>query len=88
MGTQYRSGIYYENEQQSLIANQIIKEFSNQNIFDQPIVTEVKALEKYSPAERYHQNYFKNNPNQGYCSYVVAPKVAKFRKGFIQWLKP
>jgi len=87
IGTQYRSGIYYENEQQNLIANQIIKEFSNQNIFDQPIVTEVKALEKYSPAESYHQNYFKNNPNQGYCSYVVAPKVAKFRKGFIQWLK-
>jgi len=87
IGTQYRSGIYYESPEQAAIAKGVIEDFTQQKIFDNPIVTEVLALEKYSPAEPYHQNYFKTNPAQGYCSYVVAPKVAKFRKGFATWLK-
>jgi len=87
VGTQYRSGVYYENDEQAKIVKNIIKELSEQKIFNNPIVTEVKLLENYSAAESYHQNYFANNPEQGYCSYVVAPKVAKFRKNFSQWMK-
>jgi peptide-methionine (S)-S-oxide reductase len=87
IGTQYRSGIYYENPEHAAVAKQVIEDFTQQKIFDDPIVTEVLALEKYASAESYHQNYFKTNPAQGYCSYVVAPKVAKFRKGFTTWLK-
>jgi len=87
VGTQYRSGVYYENDEQAKIVKNIIKELSEQKIFNNPIVTEVKLLENYSAAEGYHQNYFANNPEQGYCSYVVAPKVAKFRKNFSQWMK-
>ena len=87
VGTQYRSGIYYENANQEAVAKAVVEELSSQKIFDRPIVTEIKPLENYSPAEKYHQNYFANNPNQGYCAYVVAPKVAKFRKSFTHWMK-
>jgi peptide-methionine (S)-S-oxide reductase len=87
VGTQYRSGIYYENDDQANTARTLINSLTAQKIFDQPIVTEVKPLENYSAAESYHQNYFVNNPDQGYCSYVVAPKVAKFRKSFSNWMK-
>ena len=88
VGTQYRSGIYYENSSQEAIAKAVVDELTKKKIFDDPIVTEIKPLENYSAAEKYHQHYFVNNPNQGYCAYVVAPKVAKFRKGFTHWMKP
>jgi len=87
VGTQYRSGIYYENASQEAVAKAVLEELSSQKIFDRPIVTEIKPLENYSAAEKYHQHYFANNPNQGYCAYVVAPKVAKFRKSFTHWMK-
>jgi peptide-methionine (S)-S-oxide reductase len=87
VGTQYRSGIYYENASQEAVAKAVVEELSSQKIFDRPIVTEIKPLENYSAAEKYHQHYFANNPNQGYCAYVVAPKVAKFRKSFTHWMK-
>ena len=87
VGTQYRSGIYFESPEQESIARSVIDDLVAQKIFSTPIVTEVKLLENYSAAETYHQNYFTNHPNQGYCSYVVAPKVAKFRKGFAHWMK-
>lgn len=85
VGPQYRSAIYYHNEEQKRIAEEKIAEFNA--IWDDPIVTEITALDAFYPAEAYHQNYFANNPNQPYCQVVVAPKVAKFRKKFFGRLK-
>ncbi len=79
-GTQYRSVIFYENDEQKQIAEDSIKKAQPQ--FRDPIVTEVSPLENYFPAEGYHQNYFRNNPSQGYCMAVVAPKVEKFKTHF------
>ena len=85
VGTQYRSAIYTHSPEQKQIAEQSIKEASA--YWDNPIVTEVTPEETFYPAEDYHQNYFVNNPHQGYCRVVVAPKVAKFRKQFLEQLK-
>ena len=81
-GTQYRSGIYYATPEQKEIADGMIRQMSQDKLFGKPLVTEVLPLENYWPAEAYHQDYFANNPNQGYCAFVVAPKVDKFRKTF------
>lgn len=77
VGTQYRSAIFYHNETQKEQAKNSIKTFSTK--FLKPIVTEVKPLETFYKAEAYHQDYFKNNPNQGYCMFVVSPKVQHFK---------
>jgi peptide-methionine (S)-S-oxide reductase len=82
VGTQYRSGIYYTDARQKDVADEVIREMSQDKILGAPIVTEVLPLDNYWPAEDYHQDYFANNPNQGYCSFVVGPKVEKFRKTF------
>jgi len=82
-GTQYRSVIFYHDEPQKEIAEKVKVELDAQAIFDGPIVTELSPLGIFYPAEDNHQNYFKNNPNQAYCQFVVAPKVAKFRKDFV-----
>ena len=82
VGTQYRSGIYYTTDDQKQVAQDIIKEMSTGGFFSRKIVTEVQPLENYWPAEDYHQDFFENNPNQGYCMAVAGPKVAKFRKTF------
>ncbi len=88
VGEQYRSGIYYHTPEQKEIAEAKIKELGEQKIWDNPIVTEVQALKNFYPAEDYHRDYFANNPNQPYCAAVVAPKVAKFRKHFLElWKK-
>jgi peptide-methionine (S)-S-oxide reductase len=87
VGTQYRSGIFYHTPEQKETAERVIKELEAENIWDDPIVTEVTPLDTFYPAEDYHQDYFKNNPNQGYCQVVVAPKVAKFRQKFTEKLK-
>jgi peptide-methionine (S)-S-oxide reductase len=87
-GTQYRSGIYYTNPEQKQVAENIIRELTQEKAFDRPIVTEVKAKENYWPAEAYHQDFFEKNPDQGYCMAVAAPKVAKFRKTFADLQKP
>lgn len=87
VGTQYRSAIFYHDEEQKRIAEEVIKEVTAEGVYDDPIVTEVVPLEKFWPAEDYHQEYFANNPNQPYCIGVVAPKVAKFRKKFLSQLK-
>lgn len=87
IGTSYRSAIFYHNDEQKQIAGEIIKEVSDAEIYDRPIVTQVAAFDKFYPAEDYHQEYFANNPNQPYCAAVVAPKVAKFRKQFVNRLK-
>ena len=81
-GTQYRSGIYYTTPEQKEEAEAIIRELDNDKAFAKPIVTEVKPLANYWPAEEYHQDFFEKNPHQGYCLAVAAPKVAKFRKTF------
>lgn len=81
VGTQYRSAIYYQSPQQKKAAEQVVAEMAN--VWDAPIVTELSAAETYYKAEDYHQNYFRQHPLQGYCAFVVAPKVAKLRKMFI-----
>lgn len=86
-GTQYRSAIFFHNEEQERAARETIKELDELGIYDDSIVTEVTKFEKFYPAENYHDDYFANNPNQPYCMGVVAPKVAKFRKTFADRLK-
>ncbi|MBN2229403.1 MAG: peptide-methionine (S)-S-oxide reductase MsrA [Candidatus Thorarchaeota archaeon] len=81
-GTQYRSVIFYHNEDQKQLAEKMKSDLEGKKTFKGPIVTEIAAFEKFYPAENYHQNYFRDNPNQGYCRYVIAPKVAKFKKVF------
>jgi peptide-methionine (S)-S-oxide reductase len=86
-GTQYRSGIYYTDDAQKQVADGVIREMTESKTYSSPIVTEVKPLDNYSTAEAYHQDYFLNNPNQGYCAFVVGPKVEKFRKTFAARVK-
>ncbi len=81
-GTQYRSGIYVSSAAHKAEADEMIREMRQEQLFDRPIVTEVLPLANYWAAEDYHQDYFANNPHQGYCMAVAAPKVAKFRKTF------
>jgi peptide-methionine (S)-S-oxide reductase len=87
IGTQYRSAVFYHTPEQRKIAEAVIAELSSAHVWDAPIVTEVVPLTEFYPAEGYHQNYFENNPFQPYCRAVVAPKVAKFRKQFLEKLK-
>ena len=87
VGTQYRSGIYYTTDEQKQVAQDIIKEMTHGGFFGKKIVTEVLPLENYWPAEDYHQDFFENNPTQGYCMAVAGPKVAKFRKTFSRLAK-
>ena len=87
-GTQYRSGIYYHTPEQKEIAEQTIRELEAQKIWDNPIVTEVEPVKDFYMAEDYHQEYFAKNPYQPYCMAVVAPKVSKFRKHYLElWRK-
>ena len=86
-GTQYRSGIYYSTPDQKEVADEMIRQMSQDKLFGRPIVTEVVALANYWPAEDYHQDYFEKNPYQGYCVAVAAPKVEKFRKTFADRVK-
>jgi peptide-methionine (S)-S-oxide reductase len=87
IGTQYRSAIFYHNEDQKSIAEKFIQDLEMQKIFDRPIVTQVVPLDKFYMAEDYHQEYFAKNPYQAYCMAVVSPKVSKFRKHFQDLLK-
>ena len=81
-GTQYRSAIFYHNDAQKAEAERLIRELEEERVWSNPIVTEVTAATKFYIAEDYHQEYFANNPSQPYCSYIVAPKVKKFREKF------
>ena len=87
IGTSYRSAIFYHSEAQRQTAHEVIAEITAEGVYDNPIVTEVTAFDKFWPAEGYHQEYFANYPNQPYCAAVVAPKVAKFRQKFTSRLK-
>lgn len=84
-GTQYRSAIFYHSDEQKKVAENAIKQHSAN--WDDPIVTEITPADTFYPAEDYHQEYFANNPNAGYCQFVIAPKVAKFRKHYFEQLK-
>jgi len=81
-GPQYRSAIFYHNEGQREIAERVKSELDASGNWKKSIVTEITAFDKFYPAEDFHQDYFKNNPNQGYCRYVIAPKLQKFEKVF------
>jgi peptide-methionine (S)-S-oxide reductase len=83
-GTQYRSAIFYHNEQQKAIAEDLIGELNKARLWKEPIVTQIAPLGKFYPAEDYHQEYFSRHPEQPYCQVVISPKVNKFRK---QWAK-
>lgn len=85
VGTQYRSVVFYNGEGQRQAAERIKTEMAS--LWDDPIVTEIVPLDKFWPAEDYHRDYFRRNPQQSYCSLVIAPKVAKFREKFSQRLK-
>ena len=87
VGTQYRSAIFYHDQEQRRIADEVIKEFDAAKIWDRPIVTEVTPFKEFYKAEGYHQEYYVNNPGQPYCQVVIAPKVNKFRKKFKEKLK-
>ena len=84
VGTQYRSGIYYTTPEQKEVAEDMVRQMNQDKLFGRPVVTEVQAMRNYWPAEEYHQDFFEKNPNQGYCMAVAAPKVAKFRKTFVE----
>jgi len=87
VGPQYRSVIFYHNEQQKEIAERSLSETEQSNLWQDSIVTEIQPLNNYFKAENYHQDYYANNPNAGYCQVVIAPKLKKFRKEFREWLK-
>jgi peptide-methionine (S)-S-oxide reductase len=87
VGSQYRSIILYENDRQKAAAQKKIDELASSKKWNRPIVTELAPLAKFYEAEEYHQDYFKKNPQAGYCRAVVAPKVIKFREVFPEWLK-
>jgi len=87
VGTQYRSAIFYHSPEQKATAEQLIAELEASRVWDRPIVTKVTPFEDFYPAESHHQEYFKRNPDQAYCRIVIAPKVAKFRKRYLDELK-
>ncbi|MCF0065720.1 peptide-methionine (S)-S-oxide reductase MsrA [Dyadobacter chenwenxiniae] len=87
VGTQYRSVIFYHNEAQQKLAEQAKAELDKSGAYSKPIVTEISKAPKFYVAEDYHQNYFANNPDQGYCAFVIAPKLDKFKKVFKEKLR-
>jgi peptide-methionine (S)-S-oxide reductase len=88
VGTQYRSVIFYYNDQQKEQAEAMIKRMTNEKVFDRPIVTEVTPAAEFYRAEDYHQDYFMKNPGNGYCAAVIQPKLYKFAKEFTDKIKP
>jgi len=87
VGTQYRSVIFYHNEKQKELAENYKAELDKSGVWDNPIVTEISPFTNFYSAEKYHQDYYNNNPNQGYCTFVITPKVEKFEKVFKDKLK-
>jgi len=87
VGPQYRSVIFHHSEEQKRVAEEVIRQMKADQVWDDPIVTELAPAPTFYPAEGYHQDYFARNPNQPYCAVVVAPKVSKFRKKFLEKLK-
>lgn len=85
IGTQYRSAIFYHTSKQEQTAKEVMDEMAG--VWSSPIITQLKAFTKFYPAEDYHQNFFKENPDQGYCMFVIEPKVSKLRHLFAERLK-
>ena len=87
VGTQYRSVIFYRNDEQKKIAEDYKKKLNDEKVYDNPVVTEISPLSIFYAAENYHQNYYNENATQGYCQFVIAPKLEKFKKVFKDKLK-
>jgi peptide-methionine (S)-S-oxide reductase len=87
VGTQYRSAVFYHNDEQKQKAELYKKKLTEEHAYDKPVVTEISPYTKFYKAEDYHQNYYNDNPNQGYCQFVVKPKMDKFKKVFKDKLK-
>lgn len=87
VGTQYRSVILYHSDAQRRTAEEVIADLSERGVWDNPIVTRIEPFTEFYPAEDYHQDYFAQNPDQPYCQIVIAPKVSKFRKTYLDRLK-
>jgi peptide-methionine (S)-S-oxide reductase len=88
VGTQYRSVIFYHSPEQKATAEEMIAEIEGEGVWgNSPVVTQVEPIDVFYPAERYHQEYFARNPNQGYCQAVIAPKVSKFRQKYLAKLR-
>jgi peptide-methionine (S)-S-oxide reductase len=87
VGTQYRSAIFYHDDEQKAAAERVMQEIEEAGVWDDPLVTELKPFEEFYMAEDYHQEYFRKNPYQPYCQVVIAPKVGKFRKQYYERLK-
>jgi len=87
VGTQYRSAIFYHDDRQKEIAESYIAKLDSEKIYSNPIVTEVTPFKNFFPAEKYHQDYYRNNTFQGYCAFVITPKLEKFEKIFKDKLK-
>lgn len=87
VGTQYRSAIFYTSEEQKSAAEKVMRELEAEGIWPGRIVTQLEPLQVFYPAEDYHQEYFARNPHAGYCQFVVAPKVAKFRQKYQHLMK-
>ena len=86
-GTQYRSAIYYHDDAQRAVAEEVVADLTARRVWRDTIVTEVTPLAKFYDAEEYHQQYYRRNPDQGYCQAIIAPKVAKLRKEHLAALK-
>ena len=87
VGPQYRSVIFYHDDEQRRTAEEILAELTAEHAFEDPIVTEIKPLDRFYAAEEYHQNYYAQNAAQPYCAYVISPKIAKFRSKFAERLR-
>jgi peptide-methionine (S)-S-oxide reductase len=87
VGTQYRSVIFYHDDEQKAVAKQVIKEISEEKTFDMPIVTQLEPFKTFYKAEDYHKDYFKRHPEQSYCSMIIAPKLEKLRAHYLSKLK-
>ncbi len=88
IGTQYRSAVFYLDDQQRETAEAVMREIGESGIYGAALVTELEPLKNFYPAEEYHDDYFARNPRQPYCAAVIAPKVAKFRKLYLDRLRP
>jgi peptide-methionine (S)-S-oxide reductase len=87
VGNQYRSAIFYRDEQQKTVAEELIAELNTAHLWKKPIVTQVVPLHTFYPAEEYHREYFSRHPEQGYCQVVISPKLNKFRRRWAKYLK-
>ena len=88
VGTQYRSAVFYADDEQKHQAEEFIRELEKDQVYDSPVVTEVTKLDKFWPAESYHQRFFNKNQNHPYCAVVISPKIGKLRQKFAPLLKP